>query len=237
MDPPFHPDPDALLDLAQNESITTFGVSAKYLSAIEKAGRQATPNPRPRRLAGGSFHRLAPHPRRLPIRLPRVQGRRRAAIDFRRHRPDFVLRPRLSLAPGSRGRVAGQGTWHGGRRIRRSRTIDVSGVGAERGIGVYAFLPECAHWILERSRGCEVPGSVFRQARRRLGTRRLRRGHRERRHDHPRSFRRRTQPRRRTHRHGRDLPPGGDYRGSPRLPRDRTGLGRRHANRAFRRHA
>ena len=35
---PFHPGPNALLDLAQNESITTFGVSAKYLSAIEKAG-------------------------------------------------------------------------------------------------------------------------------------------------------------------------------------------------------
>jgi len=35
---PFHPGPDALLDLAQQESITMFGVSAKYLSAIEKAG-------------------------------------------------------------------------------------------------------------------------------------------------------------------------------------------------------
>ncbi|MDE0421715.1 MAG: acetoacetate--CoA ligase [Gammaproteobacteria bacterium] len=35
---PFHPGPKALLDLAQNESVTTFGVSAKYLSAIEKAG-------------------------------------------------------------------------------------------------------------------------------------------------------------------------------------------------------
>ena len=35
---PFHPGPNALLDLAQNESVTTFGVSAKYLSAIEKAG-------------------------------------------------------------------------------------------------------------------------------------------------------------------------------------------------------
>ena len=35
---PFHPGPKALLDLAQSESITRFGVSAKYLSAIEKAG-------------------------------------------------------------------------------------------------------------------------------------------------------------------------------------------------------
>ena len=34
---PFHPNPNALLDLAQNESITVFGVGAKYLSAIEKA--------------------------------------------------------------------------------------------------------------------------------------------------------------------------------------------------------
>ena len=35
---PFHPGPNALLDLAQNEKVTVFGVSAKYLSAIEKAG-------------------------------------------------------------------------------------------------------------------------------------------------------------------------------------------------------
>ena len=35
---PFHPQPNALLDLAQNEQVTVFGVSAKYLSAIEKAG-------------------------------------------------------------------------------------------------------------------------------------------------------------------------------------------------------
>ena len=35
---PFHPGPNMLLDLAQNEQVTVFGVSAKYLSAIEKAG-------------------------------------------------------------------------------------------------------------------------------------------------------------------------------------------------------
>ena len=35
---PFHPGPNTLLDLAEKESITRFGVSAKYLSAIEKAG-------------------------------------------------------------------------------------------------------------------------------------------------------------------------------------------------------
>ena len=35
---PFHPTPAALADLAQNEGVTAFGVSAKYLSAIEKSG-------------------------------------------------------------------------------------------------------------------------------------------------------------------------------------------------------
>ena len=35
---PFYPTPAALLDLAQNEGVTAFGVSAKYLSAIEKSG-------------------------------------------------------------------------------------------------------------------------------------------------------------------------------------------------------
>ena len=35
---PFHPGPGALLDLAAREGISAFGVSAKYLSAIDKAG-------------------------------------------------------------------------------------------------------------------------------------------------------------------------------------------------------
>ena len=35
---PFHPGPSALLDLAEREAVSVFGVSAKYLSAIEKAG-------------------------------------------------------------------------------------------------------------------------------------------------------------------------------------------------------
>ena len=34
---PFHPGPSALFDLAEAEGITQFGVSAKYLSAVEKA--------------------------------------------------------------------------------------------------------------------------------------------------------------------------------------------------------
>ena len=33
---PFHPDPNALWQLAQDEQVTIFGVSARYLSAIEK---------------------------------------------------------------------------------------------------------------------------------------------------------------------------------------------------------
>ena len=35
---PFHPQAGALMDLADREAISVFGVSAKYLSAIEKAG-------------------------------------------------------------------------------------------------------------------------------------------------------------------------------------------------------
>ncbi|MCZ6709434.1 MAG: acetoacetate--CoA ligase [Gammaproteobacteria bacterium] len=35
---PFHPKPDALLDMADREAVTIFGVSAKYLSALDKAG-------------------------------------------------------------------------------------------------------------------------------------------------------------------------------------------------------
>jgi len=35
---PFHPQPDMLLDMAEREGVTIFGVSAKYLAALEKAG-------------------------------------------------------------------------------------------------------------------------------------------------------------------------------------------------------
>jgi acetoacetyl-CoA synthetase len=35
---PFHPDPDAMWQMAQDEKITIFGTSAKYLAALEKAG-------------------------------------------------------------------------------------------------------------------------------------------------------------------------------------------------------
>jgi acetoacetyl-CoA synthetase len=35
---PFHPHPATLIDLAQREAISVFGVSAKYLAALEKAG-------------------------------------------------------------------------------------------------------------------------------------------------------------------------------------------------------
>ncbi len=35
---PFHPGPGRLFDLAQQEGVTVFGVSARYLAAVEKAG-------------------------------------------------------------------------------------------------------------------------------------------------------------------------------------------------------
>ncbi len=35
---PFHPAPEAVIDLAQEERLTVFGTSAKYISALEKAG-------------------------------------------------------------------------------------------------------------------------------------------------------------------------------------------------------
>ncbi|MGI9326570.1 MAG: acetoacetate--CoA ligase, partial [Pseudomonadales bacterium] len=35
---PFHPGPQRLLDLAEQEGVTQFGISAKFLSAIDKAG-------------------------------------------------------------------------------------------------------------------------------------------------------------------------------------------------------
>jgi acetoacetyl-CoA synthetase len=37
---PFHPGPEALWEMAEEEGITVFGTSAKYLAAVEKAGYQ-----------------------------------------------------------------------------------------------------------------------------------------------------------------------------------------------------
>ncbi len=37
---PFHPDPDVLFDLADREQVTLFGVSAKYVDALNKANRR-----------------------------------------------------------------------------------------------------------------------------------------------------------------------------------------------------
>ncbi|MBS05006.1 MAG: acetoacetate--CoA ligase [Gammaproteobacteria bacterium] len=39
---PFHPDPQAVIDIAAEESLTVFGTSAKYISALEKAGVRPT---------------------------------------------------------------------------------------------------------------------------------------------------------------------------------------------------
>jgi acetoacetyl-CoA synthetase len=41
---PFHPDADALWRLAEEEGVTVFGASPKYLSAVEKAGRRPGSN-------------------------------------------------------------------------------------------------------------------------------------------------------------------------------------------------
>ena len=55
---PFQPTPRALFDLAEEERISVFGVSAKYLSAIDKAGVKPAPQPRFGGAAHGAFHRF-----------------------------------------------------------------------------------------------------------------------------------------------------------------------------------
>lgn len=48
---PFHPDPGVLWRIAEREGLAVFGTSAKYLSALEKAGYRPTENVRLPRLA------------------------------------------------------------------------------------------------------------------------------------------------------------------------------------------
>ena len=64
---PFHPGPGALWQLAQDEGITVFGTSARYLASLEKSGVQTGAGVRPLAAADHPLHRLPPLPAKASI--------------------------------------------------------------------------------------------------------------------------------------------------------------------------
>ena len=75
---PFAPDRDVLWRMAEQERITVFGTSPKYLAALEKDGGDTGRDVRPLRAARDSLDRLAAGPRAVRLRL-------------REHPPDVQL--------------------------------------------------------------------------------------------------------------------------------------------------
>ena len=229
---PFHPGPAALFDLAAEEHVDVFGISAKFLDSLRKAGHCV----RSRRTTSRACARSSPPARRWrprastssttrsrrDVQLASISGGTDIVSCFvlRRSRPAGVAR--RDPAPGPR---------HGGRRVRRRGP---AGARRRGRAGLHQAVPVDAGRLLERRRRRALPRGVLRALPRRLAPRRLRRVDAARRHDHPRPQRRDAEPGRRAHRHRRDLPPGGAARRSRRGDRDRPGVAGRRARRAVR---
>ena len=112
---PFHPGPGALWHMAQEERLTVFGTSAKYLSSLQKSDfvpAQAVDLTALRALLSTGSPLL---PEGLRLRLPRGEGRPAARLDLRRHRHRLVLRARLSDTAGVSRRDPVPRSRHGGR--------------------------------------------------------------------------------------------------------------------------
>jgi len=99
---PFHPAPDALIDLIDLR-------------------RHAARQPPPGAPAHNPLDRLAAVSRELPLRLPGLQRRSLPRIDLRRHRHRVLLRARQSLSAGVGGRDPVPGSGHGRRYLERRR--------------------------------------------------------------------------------------------------------------------
>ena len=220
------PTPAALCDYAQDERITVFGTSAKYIDACSKAG-----------VAPVRTHDLS------ALRMIASTGSPLAPESF-----DYVYRDikaDVHLASISGGTdivscfVLGDPTspvWRG--------EIQAPGLGMAMDVystdgkplarrqgraGLHRAVRLDAGDVLERSRRQEIPRRLFRALPRHLAPRRLRGMDAARRHDHPRPLRRDAQSRRRAHRHRGDLRRG---RADPRGHRGdlhRPGLGQRRA--------
>ena len=90
---PFHPGPEALWRMAEDEKISIFGTSAGYIAALKQAGVKPGRQFDLSSLKAVALHRLAALRRRLPLHLRRNQGRSAAGIHLGWVRPQRLLCP------------------------------------------------------------------------------------------------------------------------------------------------
>ena len=228
---PFHPDGNRLFDLVQEDRVTVFGTSAKYIDAVKKAG-----------LEPGRTHDLS------ALRAILSTGSPLVAESF-----DFVYRSikeDLHLASISGGTdivscfALGNPiapVWRGELQTRGlGMAVEVWNEQGEPVVGEPGELvcvkpfPSMPVGFLERSGRQPLPRRLFRALPRRLDPWRPRRAHGARRPDHLRPLGRGAQSGRRAHRHRRDLSSGRAGPRSGRGARGRPGVGRRPARGAVR---
>ena len=171
---PFHPDGNRLFDLAQQDQVTVFGTSAKYIDAVKKAGLEpgrthdlsalrailSTGSP----LVAESFDFVYRSIKRGPA--PRLD------LGWYRHR--VVLCARQSGRPGVARRAADPGPRHGRRGVERAGP---AGGRRARRAGLREAVPVDARGVLERSGRQPLPRRLFRALPRRLDPWRPRRAH------------------------------------------------------------
>ena len=226
-----------LWDYAEEERMTHFGTSAKYIDALKKIA-----------LVPRKDYRLA------PLRAMFSTGSPLAPESF-----DYVyqaIKDDLALASISGGTdivscfALGSPTlpvWRGEIQCRGlGMAVDVwdergrarAGAGERGELVCTKPFPSMPIGFFNDPGRRALPRRLLRALPRHLVPRRLHRAHRARRRDHPRPLRRHAQSRRRAHRHGGDLPPGRAARRGGREPRHRPGLaagrGARRARRAVR---
>ena len=205
-----------LFDLADAERLTLLGRLGQVHRRVRKAGL------RPRRHAPTSTRcaRSAPPARRSRPRVSRgCTTRSSPTCTWRRSRaaPTCAAASSAATRPGrcTPGEIQGPAL---------GMAVDVSdddgsplAPGGKGELVCTKPVPVDAARLLGRRRRQPLPGRVLRAVPRRVGARRLRGVDRARRHGHPRPQRRHAQPRRRAHRHRRDLPRRSSS--SPRSPR------------------
>ena len=118
---PAHPDLGTLWDLADAAGITSFGTSAGYIAACQKAGVEPRGRPRPLAPRQRRLDRLAARARGLRLGARAARRGRLALLHLGRHRRLHRVRRRRADAAGLPRRAAGARARREGRGLERGR--------------------------------------------------------------------------------------------------------------------
>ena len=219
---PFYPDPGTLWKLAQDEKITLFGTSARYLAAIEKEGvrpgKSYDLSPLRALLSTGSplpiesFH-YAYREIKKDLQVASIAGGTDLNGCFALGNP---------LLPVYAGELQCRGL---AMKVKAYNAEGKPVVGEQGELVCEAPFPSMPLYFWNDPDQEEVPERLLPRLSERLDPRRFHRGHRKRGSDHLRALRRHPEPGRGADRHRRHLSAGGDPGGDRRQPGDRTGLG------------